>query len=181
MSLSETISPTQERFHKGDRIEAPEYSQSVKRPAFRVLHKFEELYEAGKINKGCKEAGMKLLRHHQGMLGHDVRLSVLDGIGGDSDPHGHLQPASIHHGQKLAEARAHVLSRNTKTAYATWLALMRMVEGTGTLEEVGRNWGHKNAPQARAVGLTIIAQTLEELAVLWGFSQAYHAKNPPSR
>ncbi len=177
----EHIAPTIERMRKGDRFERPEFSPTVKRPAYRAIHKLEELYHDGKINKGCWEAGAKLMRHNQGLHGHDVRLSVMDGIGGDTDPHGLRQPATIHHGQKVAEARKHILSRNTKTAFATWQALLGIIEETKTLEQVGEMWGHKNASQARAAGLTVISLALEDLAVLWGFSQSYHDRQPPSR
>jgi hypothetical protein len=179
--IQEAISPTRERLLKGDRIEAPEYSPTVDRRAYRALHKIEELFRDGKINEGCRDAGMKLMRHNQGLHGHDIRLTVYDSVGGDSDPHGLRQPGPIYHGQKVAEAREHILSRNTKTAYATWMALLGLVEETKTLEDIGAMWGHKNAAQARAAGLTVISFALEDISVLWGFSQSYHSRQPPQR
>jgi hypothetical protein len=180
MSLSETISPTQERFHKGDRIEAPEYSQSVKRPAFRVLHPFEKLFRDGKINEGCLAAGMKLVRHLQGMHGADVRISEMDGgySGGGDD----FEYPSIRHGSRVTEARAWIIERNTYTGQRRWQGLLGVAEQMRTLEEVGREFRKYTCRKmAAAAGLEVVSQAMEDLAVLWGFSQAYHAKNPPSR
>lgn len=180
MSLQETICPTRERLSKGDRIEAPEFTQTTKREAYRAQHKFEEWFHDGKINGGCLQAGMRLIRHIEGSLGHDVRLTIMDGLGVDSDPHGFRQPPTTHHAQKLADARKYMLQHNTKTAWATWQALTDMAEGKATPEAIGFRFGESNAPQARAVGRRIVAGALEALSVHWGFSQAFH-QHPPSR
>lgn len=169
MSLQETICPTRERLSKNDKILPPEFSQTVKRPAFRKLHKFEELHEAGRINEGCFVAGNKLVTHFYGAQGCDVRLE--NWSTGAGDP-GHAVAA---HNADLAEAR------KTINHPPTWTALMAMVEESNTLEEIGRDWlGCKQRGQAYIAGLALVSMGLERLAVLWGFSQSYHAR-PPSR
>lgn len=170
MSLSETLSPTPERLRKGDRIDAPEYTQAVKRPAYRKLHKFEELHQAGRINDGCFTAGNKLITHYYGAQGCDVRLEDWStGLGNVGD-------ARAAHAADLAAARRYI---NNKVS---WGALMAVVEESKTLEDIGRDvFQCKQRGQAFIAGLAILSMALEDLAVLWGFSQSYHDRNPPSR
>lgn len=175
--MQEALSPTRERFAKGDSFEAPEYTQTTKRDAFRFNHPFETMFKRGQIDHPCKEAGMRLVHHHQGMLGGDVRVTGEPFIPRDGEAHRDEFP-SLRHGEQVRRARACILSKNTKSCYAVWQVLVGLVEETCKLEDIGRQWGHDNAVQARAAGLTVVQSALEELAVLWGLSQ--HAR-PPNR
>lgn len=169
MSLMETISPTVERLRKS-RILAPEYSQSVKRPAHRCVHKLEELHEAGRINDACFQSGNKLLHHYYGSLGHDVRLE--DWSSGQES----REFSTLHHAEVLKEARLHVNSKRR------WKALLAIVEESKSLEDIGKEWMPylKGEVRCRMAGLSLIATGLEDLSELWGFSQSYHSR-PPSR
>jgi hypothetical protein len=179
MSLTETLSPTPERLRKGDHIEAPEYSPTTRREAYRAKHTFEALYDKGRINEGCKEAGMKLVRHHEGQFGADVRVSESDWRG-DRSNDDHYEHASIRHGGYVAEARNHLIRR--ANGKRMWDGLLGVAAGSKNLDDIGTDWlGCKNRGQAYIAGLALISQALEELSVLWGFSQAYHHSNPPSR
>jgi hypothetical protein len=182
MSLSETISPTQERLSKGDSFERPEISRTATRPAYRVRHPFEQMFRDGSINEGCLAAGLKLQRHAQGMHGANVSVSDTTRVAID-DPDGHgPEFASLRHGERIREARSWILERNTDSCIARWLAVLAVAEQVKTLEQIGREFRkYECRKMARAVGTEVISQALEDLAVLWKFSQAYHAKNPPSR
>lgn len=183
MSLQESIAPTKERFNKGDHIEAPEYSPTKRRLAHRADHKFEYLFKAGRINEGCMQAGMKLVRHYEGSMGSDIRITAHDWlrVDCDNDQEDDGLTSRARHAKKLAQAETYMLSRPVCTSKRMWFGLMDLVKETRSLEDIGQEWmGCKSRSQAYIAGLALISMALEELSMKWGFSQAYH-QHPPSR
>ena len=169
MTLTETITPTRERLAKG-KIEHPMFDQSTRRPYHRAVHKFEDLYQNGKINEGCFEAGSKLMRHHYGALG--INVSSGDGANGQDC----MEYPQSYHAQMLAKAQKHVDHADC------WAALSAMIEETRTLPEIGEAWlGCRDKARAYIAGLALVSMGLQRLSTLWGFSQSYHDRNPPSR
>lgn len=166
----EAIAPTPERLAKRDRIEMPIFDQSTKRAYHRSIHKFEDLYQNGKINEGCYQAGNKLMRHYFGALG--INVSTGDGASGEDC----MEYPQSYHAQMLAKARDHVGNCNV------WTALTASIEETKTLEQIGTDWkGNKQRGQAYCLGLALVSIGLEKLSVMWGFSQSYHSRQPPNR
>lgn len=166
----EYIAPTIERMRKGDRIEVPVFDQTSRRAYHRSIHKFEDLYQNGKINEGCYQAGNKLMRHYYGALG--INVSTGEGASGEDC----MEYPQSYHAQVLAKARDHVRNHNR------WSALLAMVEETRTLPEIGSDWlGGKDKARTYIAGLALVSMALEDLSVHWGFSQSYHDRNPPSR
>ena len=168
----EAIAPTPERLAKHDRIEMPIFDQSTKRSYHRSIHKFEDLYQNGKINEGCFQAGNKLMRHYYGALG--INVSTGEGSGGEDC----MEYPQSYHAQMLQKGRVSVANVNC------WSALMSMVDESRHLEEIGRDWRGSpkmNRAQAYCFGLALVSVGLEKLSVLWGFSQSFHSRQPPSR
>lgn len=165
----ETIAPTPERMAKRDRIELPITDLQTRRAYHRSIHKFEDLYQNGKINEGCFQAGNKLMRHYFGALG--INVATGEGPSGEDC----LDYPQSYHAQMLAKAKAHVGNCNV------WAGLTSSIEESRTLEEIGRDWmGSKQRGQAYIAGLALVSIGLEKLSVLWGFSQSFHSR-PPSR
>lgn len=168
--IMEHVAPTIERMRKGDRIEVPIFDQSTRRAYHRSIHKFEDLYQNGKINEGCFQAGNKLMRHYYGSLG--INVSSGDGVSGEDC----MEFPQSYHAQMLAKAKTHVGVSHV------WNALIDCVEEKRTLQQIGTAWkGNKQSGQAYCLGLALVSIGLEQLSVLWGFSQSYHDRNPPSR
>lgn len=167
---TETISPTRERLNKGDRIEPPCHDQRQKRAYHRSIHPFEDLYAKGRINEGCRRAGEKLVQTYYGALGINVSS-------GDGDHMGEsLEYARSYHAQKLAEAEKYVKHP------VRWKGLLSVAAEEQDLQAVGRGWmGVADKARAYIAGLALVRMGLEDLSVLWGFSDAFHKHRPPSR
>lgn len=164
----DTIAPTAELLAKGGTWERPTTDQRTNRVAYRKLSVFESLHQAGKISDGAKLASDKLVKHIIGATGVNV------GSGGGLEPSDMVEFPAIYHGQKVAELKAVVDSPDQ------WNALVRTVEETATLEEIGRQWlGYKKREVSYVAGLALVRLGLDTIARHYGMDTGYHARASP--
>lgn len=146
--------PTLERLRHSPSYDAPERSQTVNRPAYRVHTPFEAMHNRGDITEPQFNAARKLTRHYLGAMG----VRVGDGIGMDNLEG---EESAVYHGQMVAQAGKAILCHEYR-------GLIALVEETADIEAVGRSWlGCKNAPQARTAGKALVISGLERLALYW--------------
>lgn len=153
--MEDTVSPTPEWLNKHT-YEPPVVDQTTIRRAYRKISVFDELHNRGEIEYSQLRAAEKLEKHWHGAHGADVRFGEEGGNGND------LEYSRTYHNQMLSKAQKVLRPKE-------WLALVDIIMGA-TVEEVGRKWravGTKTV--ARAQGLVLVGEGLEQLSELWGF------------
>ena len=154
--MEDTVSPTPEWLSKHT-YEPPQVDQTTIRRAYRKISVFDELHNRGEIEYSQLRAAEKLEKHWHGAQGANVRMcdETSDGTAPE-------EYARSYHAQTLSKAQKVLRPKE-------WLALVDIIMGA-TVEQVGRKWRAVGTPKiARAQGLVLVCEGLEQLSELWGF------------
>lgn len=168
----DAILPTPELLRRYDKIryQPPLIDQTTKRTATKLKCPFEALYDEKKLDDFELAAGLKLARHYRGALGKSSGVSKygesLDRSVDNSDDgdEGTWTPAEkkYYHGQKMEQAEAGLDHRRA------WAAMVGLLDGQRTLEDVGRDWfGCKSKQQAYIAGVALVREGLRALGKYW--------------
>jgi len=155
------IGPTPERFRKSEYWDTPEVDSKTNRKAHRTLDDVTRAWRAGKIEFAHFQAWESFVRHYEGALRHDVRVSDTTGNGGDNLDR---MPPWQWHGIKISQARDDLVPRQFQ--------VMELLVLGWTFKQVGFQLSaYKSRQQAEAYALGVIEDALERLALLWGLKR----------
>lgn len=172
--MSETISPTHEfQRQYGDRYEAPEHSQTVKREYGRLRPWYETL------------ALKKAIRDEHAMAARDLDMywhAVNDATGvcgayGDQrwngTPVGQLDSYRLLGPEWRETCRQRLKDAKSIVDGKTWDILCAAIERNESLESLGRSLGRKSKTQAIEIAGRVIRSGLHQLATHWGYFRPY--------
>ncbi len=150
--------PTPEALAKG-RWRKPRYDRKTAQAAYRK----ESVLERMAVSDELKAAGLRLLRHSQGMEGADVRWE-------EYRPIGFGMPADElrqhRHGREYREAKKAVASP------LTWTGLILLIEDKHELHQIGATLGkYRDRASATAWAHGLLSSGLDVLAIHWGIRQ----------
>lgn len=170
--MSETISPTDEFVRRyGDRYEAPEQSQTVKREYGRLRPWYETLALKGAIRDEHAMAARDL-----DMYWHAVNDATgVCGAYGDQrwngTPVGQLSSYRLLGPEWRETCRARLAEAKGYLDDRSWIFLSACIEHNESAEAVGRRFGYRS--KAQVVAARVIRNALHNLATRWGYFRAY--------
>ena len=159
--MTDAIGPTQERLRQSDHWDTPEVDAKTNRKAHRTIDDVTRAWRAGKLEFPHFQAWEHFVRHYEGSLRHDVRVTDTTSAGTETSDR---MPPWQYHGMKLSQAREDLIPRQYQT--------LELLSIGWTFKQVGFQFSaYRSRQQAEAYALGIIEDALERLALLWGLKQ----------